>query len=230
MGEFDVSCVTVFPADLSVPRLFDYPDREGDWMFEPHPDPFPDDGRPKAEDEGPDKYRPDISKPNPAFFAHVDRVVKLAADLGITVMFLPTWARWVNGGYWGRPILFDETIARGWGEFLGERYPFHPWVIGGDGNRYWNPDIKSLLIQGKQPDELEVTDFGAVFEAMAHGILEGEKKALARVSKDVQSRAAGYKTFMTFHPAQRMSLLRLTGGHKLSHSMAAESDRSSGVG
>lgn len=170
-------------------------------MFEPLENLPEDTGT--AEDAPGATYFPDLSKPNPKFWAHVDRVVKLAADLGISINFLPTWARWVNGGYWGRPILFDEKLAFGYGRFLGERYPFHPFILGGDGNRYWNPDIKSQLQKGVAAADLEVTDFGPVFEAMGRGILEGELAAIEKASQKVQEAAKGYTTFMTFHPAQR---------------------------
>lgn len=194
-------------------------------MFEANPEPFPEDGQPHAMDEYINKYRPDISKPNPALYQHVDRVVALAASLGISINFLPTWARWVNGGYWGRPILFDKPgAAEQYGFFLGERYPFHHFLLGGDGNRYWNTDIKSLLLNGVKPNQIEVTDFGPVFEAMARGIIKGEQEAIARLSGSLAAKAKGYKAFLAFHPAQRERI-----DSTANHSLASQSARSARI-
>lgn len=75
----------------------------------------------------------DPSRPNEAYFKHVDFVVNKAEELGLYVAMLPTW-----GTYWksrGQTI-FTEQNARSFGHFLGERYREAPviWVLGGDAN------------------------------------------------------------------------------------------------
>lgn len=167
-------------------RGLDYPNRNGDWPF------FP-----KGEES--DKYIPDLARLNPAYFAFIDKLIPLAASLGITLWLTPTWGRYVNGGYYGSPILFDETTAHSFGTFLGERYPFHPFIIGGDSNRYWNKDTLAHISSGKNPNDLEVNDFGPVYEAMAAGVREGESRIRTELSLHGSE---GYETFVTFHSAQ----------------------------
>ncbi|HRR25299.1 MAG TPA: DUF4038 domain-containing protein, partial [Acidobacteriota bacterium] len=78
----------------------------------------------------------DPTRPNEAYFEHVDWIVKRAAELGLYVGMLPTW-----GSYWKQvgdntePI-FNEENARAYGEFLGRRYRDAPliWILGGDEN------------------------------------------------------------------------------------------------
>lgn len=110
----------------------------------------------------------------------------------------------MNGGYYGSesPILFNEENVYEYCKFLGERYPFHPWVLGGDSNRYWNRGTMDVVRAGGDPKEVEVVDFGAVTEAMAKGLLEGEKAAMAKLDADLGGRAEGYVPFITFHSAQ----------------------------
>lgn len=167
----------------------DYPNRQGDYPF------LPRDGSAST-------YEPDFYKPNPAYFAFVDQVVAVAARVGLTLMLVPTWGRWINGGYYGGPILFDEDSARSVGRFLGERYPFHPFILGGDSNRYWNKQMPEYLSNGKDTKELERVDFGPVTEAMAQGLKEGEQKAISSLSEQLRAKAQGYETFMTYHSAQ----------------------------
>lgn len=96
--------------------------------------------------------------------------------------------------------MFDEANAHAFGLFLGERYPFHPFILGGDSVRYWNEKALAHVKEAKDPNELEVKDYGPISEAMAQGMLAGEAKALAKL-KDVEG-VMGYKTFITFHSAQ----------------------------
>ena len=56
------------------------------------------------------------TRPNEAYFAHVDFIVDKAEALGLYVGFLPTW-----GKYWktGEFRIFDPANARAYGLFLG---------------------------------------------------------------------------------------------------------------
>ena len=82
----------------------------------------------------------DSSKPNEAYFAHVDWIVDKAASYGLFVGILPTWGRWLGdvdrGRRNARPEnnFFNETNAREYGRFLGKRYAGKPviWILGGD--------------------------------------------------------------------------------------------------
>lgn len=99
----------------------------------------------------------DPTRPNEAYFRHVDRIIDQAASVGLFVGLLPTW-----GSYWkqvGRkqPPLFNTENARAWGRFLGRRYREKPviWILGGDEN-------------------IESDGERAVVEAMAAGLKEGD--------------------------------------------------------
>lgn len=173
---------------LLTARGLDYPNRDGEWAFLP------------SADSTPESYQPDLMKPNPRYFDFLDDIIPLAASLGITVWLTPTWGRYVNGGYYGSPLLWDEKTAHSFGLFLGERYPFHPYVLGGDSVRYWNEKALAHIKEGKDPGELEVKDFGPISGAMAQGLIAGEKKVIARLKQ--LDYASDYKTFITFHSAQ----------------------------
>ena len=144
----------------------------------------------------------DVYRPNEAYFEFVDRLISYAASLGITLMFVPAWGRYVTGGLQGGPIIFDEDSARAYGKFLGSRYPFHPWIVGGDTPRWWNPKALSWAIQGNDLETLELQDYGPVWEAMAEGIKSGEQEAISKLD---DPRCKGYSTFMTYHTSQSQS-------------------------
>jgi hypothetical protein len=76
----------------------------------------------------------DPTKPNEAYFHHVDHIVNRAAAHGLFIGMLPTW-----GKYWGTPagqapFIFNPDNARTYGRFLGKRYRDKPviWILGGD--------------------------------------------------------------------------------------------------
>ncbi len=75
----------------------------------------------------------DPTRPNEAYFTHVDFIVDKAEALGMFVGFLPTW-----GKYWktGEFKIFDRENARAYGLFLGRRYKDRSviWIMGGDQN------------------------------------------------------------------------------------------------
>ena len=74
-------------------------------------------GKPKADD---------FSRPNEAFFLHVDRAVAVAAKLGLHVTLFPIWDKLLED--------LTEDEARIYGEFLGRRYKEQPviWSLVGD--------------------------------------------------------------------------------------------------
>jgi hypothetical protein len=75
----------------------------------------------------------DPARPNEAFFARADRIIRRANELGLWVALLPTWGSHVGGSDRDRPEL-DEAAARRYGEYVGRRYRGANviWVNGGD--------------------------------------------------------------------------------------------------
>ncbi|WWD01007.1 hypothetical protein V866_007945 [Kwoniella sp. B9012] len=142
----------------------------------------------------------DPTRPNPAYFDFVDRVIDFAASIGITIALVPTWGRFLNGGLANGPILFDETNAYTYGQFLGQRYPFQPFVLGGDTNRYWHMDAHRKIMNGEDPATFEVHDVRPVVEAMAKGLLDGvlvgkKRDGLPQIIEQ-------YTPFITYHSTQ----------------------------
>jgi hypothetical protein len=79
----------------------------------------------------------DPTKPNQAYFEHVDYIVNKAKALGLFIAMLPTWGDKVFSENPGAgPIIFNKENAKVYGEFLGKRYKDKPivWVLGGDRN------------------------------------------------------------------------------------------------
>jgi hypothetical protein len=72
----------------------------------------------------------DPTKPNEAYFRHVDFIVNKAEELGMFVGLLPSWgSHWASG-----KSIFTTESARHYGRFLGSRYKNKPiiWILGGD--------------------------------------------------------------------------------------------------
>jgi hypothetical protein len=76
----------------------------------------------------------DPTRPNEAYFEHVDYIVAAAADLGLTIGMLPTWGDKWNLMWGPGPVVFTRENARIYGQWLGERYADSPiiWILGGD--------------------------------------------------------------------------------------------------
>lgn len=77
----------------------------------------------------------DPTRPNEAYFEHVDYIINRADEFGMFMAVLPTWGdkwnlRWGQG-----PEIFNPENAFVFGEYLGKRYRDFPniiWVVGGD--------------------------------------------------------------------------------------------------
>ncbi len=100
----------------------------------------------------------DPTRPNEAYFAHVDAVLAAAAALGLYVGLLPTWGDKWNRKRGAGPELFTPENAHSYGRFLGARYRAAPliWILGGD-----------------RPVETPL--HRAVIEAMAAGLRAGDE-------------------------------------------------------
>lgn len=76
----------------------------------------------------------DPTRPNEAYFRHVDWIVEKANCLGLVVGMLPTWGDKVGRTHGDGPQIFTTNNARVYGEVLGRRYRHADlvWIIGGD--------------------------------------------------------------------------------------------------
>jgi hypothetical protein len=89
---------------------------------------------PNAEGEKP-LLDDDPSRPNEAYFRHVDAVVDMARQKGLYIGMLPTWGDKVVKAWGVGPVVFNAQTARTYGRFLGNRYRDRPniiWILGGD--------------------------------------------------------------------------------------------------
>ena len=99
----------------------------------------------------------DPTRPNEAYFRHVDAVTAKANELGLVMGMLPTWGSyWKSTGLNANPI-FTPDSARVYGRFLGERYRESGliWILGGDRN---------AIDAGER----------AIIESMAQGLAAGD--------------------------------------------------------
>ena len=99
----------------------------------------------------------DPTRPNEAYFAHVDAVVEAAQALGLYIGMLPTWGDKWNKKWGAGPEIFTPENARTFGRFLGKRYAQAQliWIVGGD-----------------RPTENETHRL--VVRALAEGLREGD--------------------------------------------------------
>lgn len=76
----------------------------------------------------------DPTKPNEAYFAHVDWIVAKANSLGMYVGLLPTWGDKWNKKWGVGPEIFTPENAEAYGRWLGQRYRNAGviWIVGGD--------------------------------------------------------------------------------------------------
>lgn len=99
----------------------------------------------------------DPTRPNEAYFEHVDAVVDMAESLGLYVGMLPTWGDKWNVKWGTGPVVFTRDNAGIYGRFLGERYRDKPiiWILGGDRT----PDSENHMV---------------IMRRMARGLSEGD--------------------------------------------------------
>lgn len=103
----------------------------------------------------------DPLKPNEAYFAHLDWVVKKAMEKGIFIGMLPTWGDKVDKKWGVGPVIFNKENAAAYGKWIGNRYKDNKniiWIIGGDREGGGNNKI--------------------VWEALAEGIKSVDKNHL----------------------------------------------------
>jgi hypothetical protein len=128
------------------------------------------------------------------FWDHLDYIVDLASANGIYISLHPAWGDWFSGSYNGEqpgdPVIFNETNAYKYGQWLGKRYKDKEnviWMNGGDRSAVYESKTSQGII--------EVRDYRPQYRAMAEGLADGVN------GKDVRDGHADYSNIlMSFHP------------------------------
>lgn len=97
----------------------------------------------------------DLARPNEAFFAHADAMIRKASDMGFLLAIAPMWSGCCGEGWAnhhpqaGKPLgplnVAGPDKARAWGRWVGERYATFKniiWIMGGDRD----PDMSFMEI------------------------------------------------------------------------------------
>lgn len=97
----------------------------------------------------------DFSRPNEAYFSHVDWILSEARQRGITVLLSPLYLGWQCGdeGWCSQAQAAGPDRMRDFGRWVGQRFLEHPniiWVQGGDADaREWRAmDIVDAVAEG----------------------------------------------------------------------------------
>ncbi|HZL41950.1 MAG TPA: DUF4038 domain-containing protein, partial [Verrucomicrobiae bacterium] len=104
----------------------------------------------------------DLSTPNPDYFAHADRMIKLAATYGLQIILDPI----ETGGYLGVMRDNGTVKCRAYGQYVGNRYKGFPNILWMSGN-----DFQSWRTASDD----------AVAVAVAQGILDNDRNHLHSV-------------------------------------------------
>ena len=83
--------------------------------------------------DNPFNARGDMTKPNEAYFKHVDRILEMASELGLGMLIAPVWlSKWEQEWY----RIFNAENAASYGRYLAARYKRFSnvigWIHGGD--------------------------------------------------------------------------------------------------
>jgi hypothetical protein len=137
----------------------------------------------------------DPTKPNEAYFQHVDYIIEKAASLNLNIGLLPTWGDKIFKNTWGKgPEIFNISNARLYGKWIGNRYKDKKniiWIVGGDRNPRNDDDVE-------------------IWRAMAMGIVEatGEKAIISFHPQPVELGSAQW-----FHKDEWLSFNMFQNGH-----------------
>ena len=131
----------------------------------------------------------DFSRPIEAYWKHLDFVIAEASKAGVYVQLTVAWSNYLGGHNGQRvPLAWDQTKARNYGRFVGQRYKDQAiiWVAGGD-DRFDLPcGYPSGCSSGTERD--------AWWNAIVAGIQEHNPQAL-----------------ITFHPSGGLSSSDVVG-------------------
>ncbi len=134
----------------------------------------------------------DPTKPNEAYFRHVDYIVERAEALGLFIGMLPTWGDKWNKKWGVGPEIFTPESARIFGRWLGRRYKDRQiiWILGGD-----------RPIENERHRE--------IIRAMAAGLAEGDEGVHLMTFHPV----GGASSAQWFHEEPWLSFNMFQSGH-----------------
>lgn len=134
----------------------------------------------------------DVTQPNEPYWEYIDEIVQLAwEEYGIRMGMVPAWGYYVHDGT--KPGVITEDNGEAFGRFIGERYPYLPKFLFADINPYWadSSGISADYAKGGVPRHLPSSDFTGAYDAVARGIVAGERAAIGDDS---------YEPLLTIHP------------------------------
>ncbi|KAF2098154.1 hypothetical protein NA57DRAFT_76948 [Rhizodiscina lignyota] len=119
----------------------------------------------------------DPTKPNEAYWAHIDSVVEVAWKRGIRVAMVPAWGQYIHSSD-NLPGPINSTNARTFATFIGKRYPGLPKILVADTNPWWTNKtaVKANYAFGGVAPKLKFTDWSPVYDELAEGLISGEGK------------------------------------------------------
>ena len=114
----------------------------------------------------------DLTRPNEAYWRHVDRVLALAQEKNMVVVAFPAYVGYVLSDQgWGRALAANgPDRSRRFGAWLGQRYAEQPniiWALGGD----WHTVTEELDITAEVnalAEGLRASDPGHLMTAHSH--------------------------------------------------------------
>jgi hypothetical protein len=142
----------------------------------------------------------DPTRPNEAYFQHVDYIVDKAEALGLFIGMLPTWGDKWNRKWGAGEEIFTPENARVYGAWLATRYKGKPiiWILGGD-----------------RPVETDL--HREIMAAMAQGIQDADKGERLITFHPM----GGHSSAEWFHDAGWLHFNTLQSGHERNRDNAA---------
>jgi hypothetical protein len=112
---------------------------------------------------------PDFTRPNEAYFKHVDTLLRRALENGILVMMTPAYMGYagMQEGWYAEVVANGPGRCREYGRFLGKRYRNFPnivWIMDGDRN----PDSLSIPLEREIVAGIREFDTTHMFTAHCH--------------------------------------------------------------
>ncbi|KAF7359842.1 putative glycohydrolase domain DUF4038 [Mycena venus] len=138
----------------------------------------------------------DVQQPNEPYWAYIDSIVELATDKGIRICMVPAWGQYVHDSA-NNPGVLTTSTASTFGHFIGQRYPYLPKTLVADTNPWWENKtaVKADYTAGGVPPTYDVIDWSPVYDALATGIIAGERDAIAN--------STTWSPLLTIHPTNQ---------------------------